>query len=255
MAEHRIPAVERAIEILDVMCGMGDAPSIKELAQRLDIPRSTVYRILNSFEAHGLAVRATDGTWAPGPRLLRYAQAVPRGVDLVTVAQPALDDLANALGATAKLSVLDGDAALVVATAESASTYSITTRVGRRFPLHAGAASKVLAAHLPDDRRRAWLEGPLARITDATITDPAVLGLMLDGIRALGVAIDRGEFVAGVGAIAAPVFDPAGVCVAAVSVPFLTTEAPVRVTAVEAAVRVAADRITASLGGPVRRAA
>ncbi|MFN8928522.1 MAG: helix-turn-helix domain-containing protein, partial [Rhodospirillales bacterium] len=93
MAEHRIPAVERAIEILDVMCGMGDAPSIKGLAQRLDIPRSTVYRILNSFEAHGLAVRANDGTWAPGPRLLRFAQAVPRGVDLVTVAQPALDDL------------------------------------------------------------------------------------------------------------------------------------------------------------------
>ena len=161
ISDHRIPAVERALQALDLLCGEGEAPTIRDLAARLGVPRSTVYRIVNTLEAHGVARRDAAGRYTPGPRLLAYARAVPRGADLATLAMPALEELADAAQATAKLSVLDGDAALVVAVAPGPGAYSVATQVGRRFPLHAGAASKVLAARLGDVARRALLAGPL----------------------------------------------------------------------------------------------
>lgn len=247
VSDHRIPAVARALEVLDLLCAGGEAPTIRDLAARLGVPRTTVYRILNTLEAGGVARRDAEGRYGPGPRLLAYARAVPRGADLATAAMPALEGLARAARATAKLSVLDGDAALVVAVAPGPGAYSVATQVGRRFPLHAGAASKVLAAftgHVP--------AGPLPRVTPCTITDPRRLRAVLAKVRKDGIATDHAEYVEGVHAMAAPVFGPEGGCVAAVSVAHLPSEPPARLAEIERAVRDAAARLTREIGGSSR---
>jgi DNA-binding IclR family transcriptional regulator len=249
MNDHRIPAVDRALQALDLLCSGGEPLGIRDLSQRMGVPRSTVYRILNSLEAHGVARRDSVGRYLPGTRLLGWARAVPRGADLVSLARPTLDALAQAAQATAKLSVLDGDVALVVAVSAGPGAYSIATQVGRRFPLHAGAASKVLAAHLPDAERDALLAGPLPRATPTTITDPEALAEALSVVKRDGLATDRAEYIDGVHAIAAPAFGPDGTCVAAISVAFLPTEAAERAHGIEAAVRAAGRDLTRVLGG------
>jgi DNA-binding IclR family transcriptional regulator len=249
LSEHRIPAVERAIQLLDLLCGGEAPPGIRDLSGRLGVPRSTVYRILNSFEAHGLARRDAAGRFTPGPRLLAFARAVPQGVDLVTLAAPVLEELAAAARATAKLSVLDGDAALVVAVAPGPGAYSVTTQIGRRFPLHAGAASKVLAAHMPEAAQKALLRGRLPRATPRTITSGKALATVLQAVREEGVATDEAEFIDGVHAVAAPAFGPDGACIAAISVAYLPIETATRRAELAEAVRTAARRLSVALGG------
>lgn len=248
-SDHRIPAVERALLALDLLCGGGDPPSIRELTERLGVPRSTTYRILNTLEAHGVARRDAAGRYTPGPRLLAYARAVPAGADLASLAQPVLEELARAARATAKLSVLDGDAALVVAVAPGPGAYSVATQVGRRFPLHAGAASKVLAAHLPEAALKALLRRKLPRATPRTITDPKRLAEQFSRARREAIATDHAEFVEGVHAMAVPVFGPDGACAAALSVAHLPTEPPARLAAIETALRAAARSLSREIGG------
>ena len=189
------------------------------------------------------------GLYAPGQRLLAWARAVPGGADLVSLAGPTLAALAKAARATAKLSVRDGDLALVVAVAAGPGAYSISTQVGRRFPLHAGAASKVLAAHLPEADRLRLLSGPLPRRTANTITDPTALAAAFEAVRRDGLATARAEYVEGVHALAAPVLGPEGSCLAAVSVAFLHSEPAGRIAEIEAAVRAAGQDLTRVLGG------
>ncbi|MGG5819073.1 IclR family transcriptional regulator [Falsiroseomonas sp. HW251] len=244
---HRIPAVERAVDLLEALAS---APAgIRELTARLGIPRSTVYRVLNSLEARGLVVRGAENAYSLGPQLLRLARAVPSGFDLVAVARPLMDELARALRCSVKLSVREGEVALVVATAESPETYSVTTQVGRRFPLHAGAASKVLAAFGPEEVQARLLAAPLARLTPATITEADALRRVLEEVRRDRLAMDAGEFAPGIRAVAAPVFGPEGICVAALSIPYLDAEAARRERPIREGLRRCAGAISARLGG------
>lgn len=246
-AAHRIPAIERALAALDLLSAGGPA-GVRDLAAALGVPRTTTYRILNTLEAGGAVRRDAEGRYAPGPRLLAWARAVPLP-DLARLAAPALEALAAEARATAKLSVLDGGAALVVAVAPGPGAYAVVTQVGRRFPLHAGAASKVLAAHLPPPAREALLRGTLERATARTITDPARLSAVLDAVRRDGIATDDAEYVEGVHAMAAPILGPDGACAAAVSLAHLPGETPARLAALEAALRAAARRISREIGG------
>jgi DNA-binding IclR family transcriptional regulator len=244
---HRIPAIDRAVDVMEALAA-GPAV-IRDLAALLGIPRSTVYRVLNSLEARGLVMRGADTAYRLGPQLLRLARAVPAGFDLVALARPLMDELAHGLRCSVKLSVLDGDQALVVAVAESPETYAVTTQVGRRFPLHAGAASKVLAAFGTEMLRERLFAGPLSRLTPDTITDRAALHDALRTIRAAGHAEDAGEFAPGIRARAAPVFGPEGVCVAALSIPYLDGTSARREVEIQSALLRCASAITARLGG------
>jgi DNA-binding IclR family transcriptional regulator len=248
MTQHGIPALERAIDILECLAASGDALSIRDIAARTGLVRSTVYRSLNTLQSRSFVRQENATTYVLGPQLLRLARAVPRGVDLVELARPVLQKLAADIGASAKLSVLDGGDALVVATAEGPGAYSITTQVGRRFPLHAGGASKMLLAHAPASLRSAYMARDLARFTDHTITDPKRLGRELDHVLAAGLSLDQGEYAEGVHAAAVPVMDPAGACVAALSAPFPATSSAERVADIVAALREAASALERSIG-------
>jgi DNA-binding IclR family transcriptional regulator len=247
VSDHRNPAIERAVDVLDALTRKPGA-SISQLSELLSIPRSTIYRILNSLEAGAVVAKEGEG-YHVGPKLIQWAHAVTRGADLVSLARPHLERLANAEIATVKLSVLDDDRALVVAVAESPRQYSISTQVGSRFPLHAGAASKVLLAHAPKEARDRALAGPLAAETSATVTDPQALRAMLADVRARGYATDQGEYTLGINAVAAPVFGPDGRCIAAISIPYLGESEGARADALRDAVVVAAQALTRQMGG------
>jgi DNA-binding IclR family transcriptional regulator len=250
MSEHRIPAVDRAIEVLDFLGRAARPVGLRELAEGLDIPRSTVYRLINSLEEGQMVLKAGEQVYVLGPAIKRLAQAVPQGFDLVSLARPTLDALAIDLQLSVKLSVLDQGSALVVLSAVAPTSYTVSTQVGRRFPLHAGAASKVLSAFMEPADLAIALPVQLERHTEQTITNKSKLKAELLAVRNAGYASDRGEFASGVEAIAAPVFGPDGKCVAALSVPFFMDEAQVKREAILAGVRGAAMAVSARLGAP-----
>ncbi len=226
MTEHRIPAVDRAIQVLNFLARSDEPLGLREIAKGLDVPRSTVYRLINSLEAGQLVSKSGEQSYALGSGIKRLAQALPQGFDLVALARPMVEALSARLQLAVKLSVLDDGSALVVLSAVAPTAYTISTQVGRRFPLHAGAASKVLAAYMENQSASmsSLLAQKLERHTELTITDKTRLKSELLAIRNAGYAHDKGEYFKGIEAIAAPVFGPDDQCVAALSVPFLKDE-------------------------------
>ncbi len=223
--EHRIPAIDRAMVILDTLARYRDGLALPALAQECGISRSTGYRLLASMVDAGLVRPAgRSGCYVLGPRLLGLAAAALQGMqagDLVAMAHPHLERLSAVTGEASKLSVLDQGQAMCVDAVPGTSAYALSPTSAQWFPLHAGAASKVLLAGLPEIERDAVVWGPLERFSEHTICDGAALALELARVAASGWAEDRGEHSRSVCALAAPVRDPGGATVATVSMAYV----------------------------------
>jgi|tagenome__1003787_1003787.scaffolds.fasta_scaffold20878431_2 IclR family acetate operon transcriptional repressor len=247
--KNRVPVLERTLDILDIIERRVDGATIRELSSGLNMPRSTVYRILNTLEEREMVRRTLSGSYMLGSRLLSLAANVVSGHDvkLVDIANARLEGLSRATGEASKMSVRDGDGVLVIAVAHGSAEYGLSIKPGRKLPLHAGAASKVLLAHAPEEDIMRILQAPLQRYTDQTVENPAALKRELNRIREVGWAFDNGEYSSGVQAVAAPVMDSAGRIVAAISIPFLSGGETAKTERLLAAVREAARSMSEDL--------
>ncbi len=249
LARHRIPVIDRMMEVLFLLERRANGASIRDLVDQLGLPRTTVYRILNTLQFHDVVRRSASGAYRLGPRLLALAaRSVNEGqeYDLAAISLPHLEKLAAETGEGCKVSVMDGAEILVIAAVDGKREYALTVVPGQRLPVHAGAASKVLLANLEKSELRERLTGALVRYTDKTQTNAAKLAAELARIRRQGYAQDKGEYAPSIHAFAAPIPDRNGKIIGALSVPFLAGASPahmekIRVAAIAVAGAIAAD--------------
>jgi len=223
-AQHTIPAIDRMMSVLTALEAQQDGASITALTATLTLPRSTIYRILNTLEVHGVVQRQDSGIYRLGQRLRTLADHVPSGAaefDLASLAQPFLDQLAITAGHSVKLSVLHGEGVLVLAAAQGRRPYALGVTPGQQMAINAGAAGKLLFAFEPPESQANWLSRPLTAFTSRTVTDPSRLKAEAARIRRQGWAQDRGESAPSIYAYAAPIRDRGGRVLAALSIPFL----------------------------------
>lgn len=217
-ASGRIQSVDRALRIL---LAFGEEPTtaltVAELARILDVHKSTASRLVGTLVEAGFLERGDGGGDAPlrlGAEIGRLGRIAARKRDLPGLAAPVLGEVAAATGETTTLAVIVGGDAVTVAERAGAHVVGPHSWLGRRSPLHSSSDGKVLvafgAAALPD--------GPLARITAATVTDRRRLNAELARAREDGWATAEGDFEPGLNGVAAPVLDTAGRCVAAICV-------------------------------------
>ncbi|MAN76745.1 MAG: transcriptional regulator [Rhizobiales bacterium] len=246
-SKHTIPVIDRMMEVLTAIEQRPAGLTIRDLTTELGLPRTTVYRIVNTLQHHEMVRRDDAGIYHLGRRLLTFASHVASRaseLDLVAICQPHLDRLASELGEGVKLSVIDNDGILVLAAAQGRREYALTVAPGQRMPIHAGAASKLLLAFLEREVLDYWLIKPLAAYTSKTITDPKRLRSELTRIRRLGWAQDKGENAPSIHAYAVPVRTRSGRMVAAQSVPFLAGTEPSRMEEIRLAALDTAQAIT-----------
>lgn len=219
-----VPAVKRMHEILwKLHLSAPEGKTAGQLCVELDYPRSSTYRLIRSMKELGyISESSTDRTLRLGPVILDIARAAFRMTDLVSAARVHLKRLSESTGQTAKLSVERGTEVEVLDCVRSSNPFHIAVSVGSRFPITAGAASKVLLAYQPEELVSRILNSELTQYTGNTICDPDLMRDTLLEIRREGIAYDNEEHAAGVRAIAAPVFDSIGRCIAAVSIPWLS---------------------------------
>jgi DNA-binding IclR family transcriptional regulator len=245
-----VPVLERTVTLLDLLERNPNGATIRNLTRELGLPRSTVYRILNTLLAHKWVRRTNDGVFSLGPRLTALAARVKSDLvsyDLVEIASPVAQHLRDELGEPTKLSVRDGDRAKVVVAILGKHEYSPAPKVGTSYPLYAGAASKMILAHVSEAELEQLLSAPMTRYTPKTITDPDKLRSDLQRIRKQGFAVEMGEHSASVHAVAAPVFDHDGRFLAALSIPFLADKDAVMRERLRLGVVHAAAMITAKI--------
>jgi IclR family transcriptional regulator, acetate operon repressor len=206
-------SAERVLALLKTFDDTRTELGVAEIARALDVHKSTASRLAAALERAGFLARAGQ-RYRLGVEVIRLGTVALRSFDLVATMQPAMEKLSQRTGETVNLAVPDGTDVLNVA--EVPSTYILSCSggwTGRRTRPHAVANGKVLLAY-------GALPLPLAmeRYTARTITDPAALAGELAAIRRDGYATAVAELEEGLVAVAAPVFDPAGTCVAALSV-------------------------------------
>jgi len=229
---HGSPVVEKTAHLLEAIADSRTGISLASLVEQLGVPRSTVYRILNSLSAHGLVARVNGGAiYELGPKFVELARRISPGADkafLVESAKPILTAAAERILESFKLSAPEGNDMATIFAAASPGDYAIFIKVGGRSRKHVGAAGKLALAFSGYSEIEAYCAGGLEARTPYTITDPDALKEVLSEIRRNGYAEDNQESNVGVRAFSAPVFDSTGQLVACVSVPFIGEATPDR---------------------------
>ena len=192
---------------------------LEELARTTGLAKPTVYRFLLTLQGLGYARRVDGDGWGITLTMFNLGSRALDHLDLVSSARPIAEEMAQELGETVHMGVLDGDSAVYVLKIESRYTIRMISRVGRRMPLYCTAIGKVLLAFAKPDERQAALEGVrLLPLTKTTHTSRDALECELTQVRAQGFARDNEEREEDLRCVGAPVFDHNGAVVAAISV-------------------------------------
>ncbi|WP_079144739.1 IclR family transcriptional regulator [Streptomyces agglomeratus] len=213
-----VQSVDRAVSVLEILARLGEA-GVTEIADELEVHKSTAFRLLGVLENRGLVGQAKDrGKYYLGAGVLRLAGAAAGRLDISQESAPVVRELADEAGETVNLAVLDDDAAVNIMQARGAASVTAQNWLGRRTPLHATSSGKVLLAGLPEATRELFLARRLPRFTEHTVTSAAELRAQLAEIAADGYAVVSEEMEVGLSAVAAPVRAHDGKVVGAVSV-------------------------------------
>lgn len=217
-----IPIIDRMASVLDIILDIPNGITASELLHLLDIPKTTLYRLLSSMVQNELLSYFSEtGTYTIGPKFtLTYVSMEERASRLREAAMPHLRALADQIEETVKLSVLSGLQSYTIATVESSRPLRISVDTGALFPLHAGATGKILMCSLNDAAMQRYFKSYGIAYTDATITDITEMKKELEIIRKRGYATDVGEYMPEIYAVAAPVTDCSGQITAAISIAY-----------------------------------
>jgi DNA-binding IclR family transcriptional regulator len=214
-----VQSIARAGSVLRALASRPYGIGLAELATAVELPKSTVHRLVGALASEELVSTSADGKIVLGGAFARLGAAGSRPLE--DQLEPVLRALRETVDETVDLAVLDAGAMRFVAQLPAGHRLRAVSSVGARFPLHCTANGKALLAALPVQRALDLLPARLSRSTPHTISSRAALLAELEQVRARGVAFDREEHTEGIAAVGAAVLDETGP-VAAISIPVPT---------------------------------
>ncbi len=198
-----IQSLARGLKILDLLSQSQEGVGITEMAEVLEINKSSASRLVNTLVKYGYADKdEATRLFHLGPRVVTLSRSILTRLPLREVAKPYLRQMMEATGECAHLGILAHGCVLYIDQVESPATLRVNAEVGTLNPLHCTALGKVLLAF--NDLE---IPNSLEIFTPQTITDTEILRSHLDTVRRLGFAVDDEEFDTGVRCIAVPIFD------------------------------------------------
>ena len=219
-AASEVPAVARALAVLDRLAQERVPMSLARLSSGLGLPKSSVHALCGTLLAHGYLRRQGEGFYI-GPRVMPLADAFVAGTHVVPEFHALWDQAATTPEETVILSVLDAHDVVYVAARYGSRPLGLAFRVGMRLPAHIAASGKAMLAWQPASTLRALfpngeLPTPLREHTGARSLE--ALEVELAQVRVCGYSFDDEGVREGVRCIGAPVFDASGAVVAGVGV-------------------------------------
>ncbi|MFC6723540.1 IclR family transcriptional regulator [Halobium palmae] len=217
-SRNRIKAVRTMFRVVDGLREHGQM-GVSQLAERLEMPKSTVHVYLKTLEDEGYVVNE-DGSYRASLRFLELGGDIRQQLSIFQAVRPQVDDLSAETGEVANLGIEEGGQRVLLYSSEPSEGVFDNSPVGQYTHMHRTALGKALLAQLPDARVREILdEHGLPRATENTITDRDELFAEIDEIRERGYSIEDEERRKGIKALAAPIrYDDDPSPVAAVSV-------------------------------------
>jgi IclR family transcriptional regulator, acetate operon repressor len=212
---HGTAAVDRSADLLVRVLESEQPVALSDLAEASGIPKSTASRLITALERRGLVEQDGErGRLRPGPAILRVAERGMLERNIVELARPALDVLAQASGETINLAVPAPTGVEHVAQVDSRHFLGTGQWLGRTVDYHCTAVGKVFMAF----GRHPIPTAVLTAYAPATITEPKALQADLKRIQQTDLATAIDELEPGLAAVAAPVRGAGGDVVAAISI-------------------------------------
>lgn len=217
--DYRVEALAKGLRLLSLFTEQRPMWRVTELATAADMPVPTVFRAVITLTDEGYLEHLPSGEYRPGVKTLTLGTAALRSLDLVTIATPHLQRLAESTGETVNLAVLTGDRILYLIRLRNTDLVTANIQVGSTLPAVTTSIGKLLLANLSEDDLK-------SRITDASFPqqhgpnaklDLGELADELDRVRTQGWALQDEELAHGLRSVAAPIRLATGRVVAGVN--------------------------------------
>jgi len=218
--EYRVEALAKGLRILRLFTEQRPTWRVSDIATAADMPLPTVYRVVMTLTAEGFLDHLPSGDYRPGVRVLTLGTAALRSLDLVEVATPRLQALAQATGETVNLAVLAADRVLYLVRLRNSDLVTANIQVGSTLAAVHTSIGKLLLAHLDEDELAARIHpesfdrnrGPNAKESLDELRGE------LATVRAEDWAMQDEELAFGLRSVAAPVRDGSGTVIAGVNI-------------------------------------
>lgn len=240
-------AVERAVEVLNILAEHPSGLSLADLARTSDVPMTTLHRLLGVLRRSTLVGETAAGRYVVGSGTVVLARAFLDGLDLREAARPAMADVVSRTSETCHLGILASVHIVYIEKIDSPHPVRMYSRVGGTNPALSTAIGRAVLAHSPaavvdevvESSRRVF--GHAARGED--------VHAVLEQVRQHGYSTDLQDNELGICCVGAPVFDHGGRVVAGISVSTPASRFDrARLDETGQLVRAAAGRISAALG-------
>lgn len=215
---YTVPGLERGLRILGEFSRREPVLTAPEIARRLGVPRSTVFRLLVTLENMGFVERTQDGrAHRLGLAVLRLGFEYLASQGITELGRPILERMRDDSGCAASLVVRDGRDIVYILRAASTSPFASSVSIGTRLPAHATVLGHVLLCDLTLAQLRAlYPESKLEAVNAKTPTTTEQLFEVAQQTRERGHVMAEGFFEPHISTVAAPVFGDNGHVVAAI---------------------------------------
>lgn len=206
-ATTSVPALERGLDVLELLSQVPEGLGISELATRLVLNKNAVFRITHTLMARNYLERdPLTKRFRLSTKFLTLGLPQIGDVSLVEAALPVMRALRDETRETVQLGLRVRDEGIIIEQVSGLHPLRIAVDIGLRFPLHNNAPGKILLAWQSTSDLEETIERiPLTQDTTRTITDPKSLRQECDQVRQRGYATDYAEADEGIHCISAPV--------------------------------------------------
>lgn len=249
--QYTIPALHRAITVLELLANEEEAVGLAELTRRSGIPKSTLYRILSTLRNQQCVVfNEREKTYRLGLKLWELGRAYLNQSDLYKSAIPYMKELADACQESVFLGVLSEGEVTYVRRMESPKSVLAVRKLGQRVPAYCTATGRAMLAFQSSEEVDRLLKGSeLTGFTSSTETNSERIKQALTQIHKRKVAVVDGEFNPDLLCVSSPVFSERHRPVAALTVAVLSPRtSSERVQELSEHVHQSAQRLSRELG-------
>lgn len=220
--KYIVPGLQRGLQILRAFDRDRTQIGAPDIAKELDIPRSTVFRLMQTLEFMGFLEKVEHSSdYRLGVGVLSLGFEFLASLEVTELARPILDRLRDDTGFSAHLVVRDGTDVVFVVKSAARTAFASTVNIGTRLPAHGTVLGRMILCDLSaDELAQIYPSAQLAKFSDQTPTTRSDLEAILADDKARGYAISEAYYEHGIAAIAAPVRDGTGRVIAALNVTF-----------------------------------
>lgn len=216
-----IQSVDRALLLLEYITSHPEKKlTLTELADVMELDKSSVFRILTTLSRHGL-VRQEEGkkSYRPGFGIFGLASSLYEQMKLPVVVSPFLREIARKTCENVHLAVRSGMQAVFIDREQGTNRILTNTNIGDTEELYCTAVGKCLMSDFSREELEILFNGrTLKKFTELTITDIDALSRELSDVKAKGYAVDKEEFEPNVVCLAAPIMNYQGKIIAAIGI-------------------------------------